>query len=557
MLYSVFATTVRERRWGILGWAVGGLAMAGFIVAIYPVVRDNAGFAEIIDQLPDELLSLIGMDPGVFTTGFGYLQAEMYTLIGPLLTLVLTIGMGASSTAVDESSGTADLLLTTPTTRTSVVAQKSLALAAVTTVLILSFVTVLLIGQVTVDLRLSLWGIGGANLGLFLLGMFFGTMAIGVAAWTGKKNLAIAVAGGIAGLTFFLDGMAPFVESLERLQAFMPFHWYLADDPLLNGPTSWQLLLAGGTVLFVVLAIAGFSRRDIGVFSTFRLSRRRSVDDSSVNSSASPLLRSTTGKAVWDRRRSFWWWLLGIGLLVAMTAAFFPLLEGVGGEAFQELLDAYPPEMLAMFGITDPNTVFTGAGFLSTRVYSTMGVVIALAFAIGIGTASLAGEERRGTADLLMATPNSRDRVVLAKAAAMLILLTALLTGVAFVVWLSDLAVGLDLTMEGIIAANLGLMLLAFVVGAVALAVGAWSGNPGRSTASAVAFAVVAFLLNSFGAVIDWLEPLRPLSPFYWYQGDTNPLNQDLGWQQPLLLAVGLTLVAVAVPLFRRRDIGT
>jgi len=64
-------------------------------------------------------------------------------------------------------------------------------------------------------------------------------------------------------------------------------------------------------------------------------------------------------------------------------------------------------------------------------------------------------------------------------------------------------------------------------------------------------------LLNGFGAVIDWLEPLRPLSPFYWYQGDTNPLDQTLGWQQPLLLAVGLAFVGAAVLLFRRRDIGT
>jgi hypothetical protein len=47
------------------------------------------------------------------------------------------------------------------------------------------------------------------------------------------------------------------------------------------------------------------------------------------------------------------------------------------------------------------------------------------------------------------------------------------------------------------------------------------------------------------------------LSPFYWYQGDHNPLEQTLGWQQPLLLAVGLAFVGAAVLLFRRRDIGT
>jgi hypothetical protein len=66
----------------------------------------------------------------------------------------------------------------------------------------------------------------------------------------------------------------------------------------------------------------------------------------------------------------------------------------------------------------------------------------------------------------------------------------------------------------------------------------------------------VAFLLNGFGAVVDWLGRIRPLSPFYWYQGTTNPLDQTLGWQQPLLLGVGFLLVVAAVYLFRRRDIG-
>ena len=182
MLRSVFTKTLWDRRWGLLGWVIGGFTMTAFIVAVYPIVRDNSGFATLVDELPVGMLALFGIDPEILTTGFGYLQAQMYTLIGPLFVLVLAIGIGASATAVEERSGTADLLLTTPTTRSSVVSQKTLTLVMSLAVLVLSFVAAILAGQVTVDLRLSIWGIFGVNLGLLLLGTFFGSLAFVVAA---------------------------------------------------------------------------------------------------------------------------------------------------------------------------------------------------------------------------------------------------------------------------------------------------------------------------------------------------------------------------------------
>ena len=125
------------------------------------------------------------------------------------------------------------------------------------------------------------------------------------------------------------------------------------------------------------------------------------------------------------------------------------------------------------------------------------------------------------------------------------------------IVWIGDAIVDLDLALVGHLADNLGMGFLDLLVGGVGLETGAGIGKPGLAIGVSAGFGVATFLLNGFGAVVDWLEPVRPLSPFYWYQGDHNPLEQTLGWQQPLLLAVGLAFVGAAVLLFRRRDIGT
>ncbi len=555
MFGSVFTKTIWERRWGMIGWVLGGLATVMFMIAVYPIVRDSAGFVEAIESLPEEFLAFAGIDPELFTTGAGFLQAQMYSLLGPLLVLILAIGIGASATAAEEATGTADLLLATPVTRSRVVIDKALAMMFLVGMLVLAFVVGLLIGQVVVDLQLEALGIIGVNVGLLLLGLFFGALALMIGAWSGKRALATAVAGGVAGLSFVIDSFAPLVSSFETIQPYTPFSWYSADIPILVGPTSGHLLLLAGNVLFTAGAVLLFQRRDLAVFAglrlPFRVGRERQA-----RSSTSPLLTTIGGKGIWDRRRSFWWWLAGIGALAAVTISLFPSLDE-SGDAFQGLLEAYPPELLAMFGITDIGSLLTGAGLVSSRVYQGIGLVVFLTFAIGIGKAALAGEAQDGTADLLLTTPSTRDRVVLGKATSMMLLLLALAFGVFVFVWVGDLIVDLGLSLDGLIAANVGMAFLAFLFGAIALATGAATGKPGVAIAVASGIGVVTFLLNGFGTVVDWLERVRPLSPFYWYQGDSNPLSQNLGWQQPLLLAIGLIFVAAAVFLFRQRDIGT
>lgn len=556
MLNTVFTKTIWERRWGMIGWVLGGLATVMFMIAVYPIVRDSAGFVEAIESLPEEFLAFAGIDPELFTTGAGFLQAQMYSLLGPLLVLILAIGMGASATAAEEVNGTADLLLATPVTRSQVVIDKALAMVLLVGMLVLAFVTGLLIGQVVVDLELAALGIIGANIGLLLLGLFFGSLALMIGAWSGKRVLATAAAGGVAGLSFVIDSFAPLLSSFETIQPYTPFYWYSANIPILVGPTSGHLLLLAGMVVFTAGAALLFERRDLGVFAGLRLPLLGRGSEKQRRSSTSPLLTTIGGKGIWDRRRSFWWWLAGIGALAALTISLFPSLDD-SGDAFQGLLDAYPPELLAMFGITDIDSLLTGGGLVSSRVYQGIGLVVFLAFGIGMGKAALAGEEKDGTADLLLATPATRDRVVLGKATSMLLLLVALVTGVLIIVWIGDLIVDLGVGVEGLLAANVGMAFLAFLFGAIALATGAATGKPPMAIAVAAGVGVATFLLNGFGAVVDWLEPVRPLSPFYWYQGDTNPLSQNLGWQQPLLLVVGLAFVAGAVFLFRRRDIGT
>lgn len=73
--------------------------------------------------------------------------------------------------------------------------------------------------------------------------------------------------------------------------------------------------------------------------------------------------------------------------------------------------------------------------------------------------------------------------------------------------------VGMDLPAGNVAAAMLHLALLGLVFGALALAIGAGTGRLGLSRAVPVFVAVVAYVVNGLGGLVDWLAPVQKLSP--------------------------------------------
>jgi hypothetical protein len=56
----------------------------------------------------------------------------------------------------------------------------------------------------------------------------------------------------------------PQVEALETIESISPFYLYQASTPLKNGFPSWHFfLLLGLTAALIVVAAAGFERRDV------------------------------------------------------------------------------------------------------------------------------------------------------------------------------------------------------------------------------------------------------------------------------------------------------
>ena len=259
--------------------------------------------------------------------------------------------------------------------------------------------------------------------------------------------------------------------------------------------------------------------------------------------SVAVLLRSLA-----DQRRSLLGWGAGVVVVVTVMAALWP---SVSDMMTPELLASYPESMRELF---DVEAMDTGAGYLNGELYSIILPGLFIAFAVGRGARTLAGEERDGTLEMVLVTPVSRTAVIVAKTLAIvigsLVLGLVLAATVLLCSALFDLRVGLLDTLVGSLA--MVVMGVAFGVGAVT--VGAIVASRPAAVAVPAAIAVAGYVLHVLGALVPSVEPWRLLSPFTMAIVN-GPLGGDvpagLGW----LALVTVVLAVVAVVAFGRRDI--
>lgn len=240
-----------------------------------------------------------------------------------------------------------------------------------------------------------------------------------------------------------------------------------------------------------------------------------------------------------DSRRTMLWWSVGLIGLVAMIVSVYPSVRDNSG--LNKLAQDYPEALKAFIGFGGTVDYTTGAGYLGTELFSFMVPLLLLFVSVGAGARAIAGEERSGTLDLLLANPISRRRLVLEKLGA----LVAELALLGFVLWAS-LAVAAPLVelhvgVGKLAAVTLDAALLALVFGTLGLLVGCATGNKTMALAAPAAAAVAAYLVNGLGALVHALEPLQKATPFHLYtSGDPLRHGLPLGQTALLLLLAGV-----------------
>jgi ABC-2 type transport system permease protein len=265
------------------------------------------------------------------------------------------------------------------------------------------------------------------------------------------------------------------------------------------------------------------------------------------------MLHSLFTKTLYDARRALVGWALGLLGTVAMIVAMYPTVRT---GSYQRSVQEAPEALLRAFGMNRSIDIVSGAGYLGGYLFGFMLPMLLLVFAVAAGAGAVAGEEDRGTLELLVANPISRSRVLAAKFAALAVMAVLLGLVVLAGVLAGGPLVGLEVGVAGLAAAVASQTLLAVLFGGLAMAVGAATGSRGLAIGVGAGAAMAAYLVHSLAPLAEALEPLRQLSPIWWATGN-DPLQHGLGVGLLVLLAVLLAVLTVGGRLFTRRDLAT
>lgn len=265
MLLSLIRKTIRDHLRSVLGWGLGLAALTVLQLAVYPSIKSQgARMRDLIDSYPSALKAMFGMEGIDFTTGPGYLSAETFSLLAPLMLIGLAIALGAGAIASEEERGSLDLLIACPVSRGRVLTAKALgSLSAVVGAAVVFYLTVL-IAETALGMRVSAASLAEATTAVVVLACCCGGVAFLAGAATGRRGLALGAGAGFAVVSYFVDSLGELTSVVRPWRVVSVFHQASATGAL-RGNLSVSGVLATAAVSAGCFLAARylFQRRDL------------------------------------------------------------------------------------------------------------------------------------------------------------------------------------------------------------------------------------------------------------------------------------------------------
>jgi ABC-2 type transport system permease protein len=258
LLRALVGRGLRDHARAPFTWGLPLGAMAALIVAIWPSIEDS--ISDAVGSYPEPLKEAFGI--GELNDVEAYLQAEMLSLIVPLVLGFFAVRAAARALAGAEERGYLDVVLAAPVSRTLLVAGTfaAIALALIPILLVIAacaWAAGLLAGT---DLSLPATVAGLAN--VWPLALFFAGAALLAAGLTRGSARVTALAAGTLVAMYLIDVLGKISEPIEPIRVVSAFRYYGAAIEDGIDPLAFAGLALAGMLLAAAGAIA-FQRRDL------------------------------------------------------------------------------------------------------------------------------------------------------------------------------------------------------------------------------------------------------------------------------------------------------
>ena len=127
MLNNILLKSLRDSKNVLLYWSIGIFLLAIYIMFVISEIPLEQ-FQTIINSLPDALGQFLGGSAGLdFSTIEGFLNAQIFTIMAPLIVIGIAISSASKANAYEETIKSLDIILSTPISRERFIIEKILS----------------------------------------------------------------------------------------------------------------------------------------------------------------------------------------------------------------------------------------------------------------------------------------------------------------------------------------------------------------------------------------------------------------------------------------------
>lgn len=540
----MFALSWRLQRVGLIGMTGFGVFYGLIQAAAYNSVAGSTAasrlaFGQQMETAGRQFSLFLPLPHGVETIS-GYIQWRVYGAL-PLLFGFWALLSAAGASRGDEERGLVEEWLAAGVGRIRYVVTRFLAFALTAVIAIALTSAAIDLGVIgATGSSLPLGPVFEVSLALLALTLTVYALTMVVAQFAVSRTGAAGLGGLVVGVIFFTNSLSRSVDSLVPVARLIsPFYYYDLSQPLSPGGTFNVGATAGlfiASILLVALMLWLVSIRDVGS-AVIRIRPRQRA--ATVRPSPNPLLRLPVLALVFEQRWGIVTWGIGSGFfafyLASISRQMLDLIQGSSG------FRVY----LTLMGHGNPYVALTG--------YLWFGIFLALLSVFAITqVARWSADDNEGRLEMVLSAPVSRTRVVLERAAALVLRMAGVIAITSLALELGAATANVTIQAGSLTVASL--LLIPFGMSFAAIGAVLASQAPRAAVAVLTTYTFVSYLLTALGPLLKWPDWALKLSVFSLYG---TPLTSGVDWTG-LWIMSAITVVGfgLATVLMQRRDVG-
>ncbi len=268
---QIFATIykeLRQRRWAILSYCLIALGFVWMYMAIFPSFQEeSAKFNELLEAYPKALLEAFNIKDLSFSTIEGYISAEHFSFVWPIMVILLMLSIAGQAIAGEIERGTMAIALSMPISRLKIFVSKYLAGIAVLFVFCAFSILSLLPLASLIGLDINTQNVWLVMLISFLFGWVVFSAGLMVSSFASERSKVYFTLGGGLLVMYVINIVSGLIEAAEKLQYASIFYYYAPSDALVKGEVDSLaiVIMASTAIVCTAIGAIAFTRRDISV----------------------------------------------------------------------------------------------------------------------------------------------------------------------------------------------------------------------------------------------------------------------------------------------------